>query len=30
MTLNDWLEKGWLGRHKPDRREIRELLAIAN
>jgi len=30
MTLNDWLEKGWLVRHKPDRREIRELLAIAD
>jgi len=30
MTLNDWLEKGWLVRHRPDRREIRELLAIAD
>lgn len=30
MTLNDWLEKGWLAIHRPDRREIRELLDIAN
>lgn len=30
MTLNDWLEKGWLVRHRPDRREIRELLGIAD
>ena len=30
MSLKDWLDKGWLVRHKPDRREIRELLAIAD
>jgi len=30
MSLNDWLEKGWLVRHRPDRREIKELLGIAD
>lgn len=30
MTLNDWLDKGWLVRHRPDRREIKELLGIAD
>jgi hypothetical protein len=29
MSLNDWLEKGWLVRHRPDRRETRELLGIS-
>ena len=28
--LNYWLEKGWLAKHRPDRREIRELLGIAD
>jgi hypothetical protein len=30
MILNDWLEKGWLVKHRPDRRETRELLGIAD
>jgi hypothetical protein len=30
MSLSDWLEKGLLVRHKPDRREIKELLGIAD
>jgi len=30
MTLNDWLDKGWLVEHRPDRRELRELLGIAD
>jgi len=30
MNLNDWLEKGWLVKHRPDRRETRELLGIAD
>jgi len=30
MSLSDWLEKGWLVKHKPNRREIRELLGIAD
>jgi len=30
MTLSDWLARGWLERHRPDRRETRELLAIAD
>ena len=30
MTLNDWLDKGWLVKHRPDRREIKELLGIAD
>ena len=30
MTVNDWLDKGWLVKHRPDRREIRELLGIAD
>jgi len=29
-TLDDWLNKGWLVKHRPERREIRELLAIAD
>ncbi len=29
MSLSDWLDKGWLVKHRPDRREIRELLGIA-
>jgi hypothetical protein len=30
MSLTDWLAKGWLVKHQPDQREIRELLAIAD
>lgn len=30
MSLSDWLDKGWLEKHRPDRREIRELLGIAD
>lgn len=30
MTLNDWLDKGWLVKHHPDRRELRELLGIVD
>jgi replication fork clamp-binding protein CrfC len=30
MSLSDWLDKGWLIKHQPDRREIRELLGIAD
>ncbi len=30
MSLSDWLDKGWLVKHQPDRREIRELLGIAD
>lgn len=30
MSLGDWLEKGWLVTHRPDRREIQELLGVAN
>jgi hypothetical protein len=30
MSLTDWLAKGWLVKHNPDRREIKELLAIAD
>jgi hypothetical protein len=30
MSLSDWLEKGWLVKHRPDRREIKELLGIAD
>ncbi len=30
MSLNDWLDKGWVVKHSPDRREIRELLGIAD
>lgn len=30
MSLSDWLDKGWLVKHRPDQREIRELLAIAD
>jgi hypothetical protein len=29
MSLSDWLDKGWIVKHRPDRREIRELLGIA-
>lgn len=30
MSLNNWLDRGWLVRHQPGRREIRELLGIAD
>jgi len=30
MGLSDWLEKGWLVKHRPNRREIKELLGIAD
>lgn len=30
MTLSDWLNNGWLTRHRADKREIRELLGIAD
>ncbi len=30
MSLSDWLENGWLVKHRPDRRETRELLGIAD
>ena len=30
MSLSDWLDKGWLARHRSDRREIKELLGIAD
>jgi len=30
MSLSDWLKKGWLVKHRPDRRETRELLGIAD
>lgn len=30
MSLSDWLDKGWLVKHRPDRREIRDLLGIAD
>jgi uncharacterized protein (UPF0332 family) len=30
MSLSDWLDKGRLVRHRPDRREIKELLSIAD
>jgi HEPN domain-containing protein len=30
MSLNLWLEKGWLKEHKPTSREIAELLAVAD
>lgn len=30
MSLSDWLDRGWLIKHRPDRREIRELLGIAD
>ncbi|NLE95020.1 MAG: hypothetical protein GX600_04940 [Dehalococcoidia bacterium] len=29
MNLSDWLARGWLQKHKPDRRETRDLFAIA-
>jgi HEPN domain-containing protein len=29
MSLNEWLAEGWLTRHRPDKREISELLGIA-
>lgn len=30
MSLSDWLGRGWLERHRPDRGETRDLLAIAD
>jgi hypothetical protein len=30
MSLSDWLARGWLQKHSPDRRETRDLLAIAD
>jgi len=30
MTLSDWLERGWLVTHRPDLREIKHLLGIAD
>jgi hypothetical protein len=30
MSLSDWLDKGWLVKHRSDRREIKELLGIAD
>jgi HEPN domain-containing protein len=30
MPLDDWLNKGWLVKYQPDRREVRELLGIAD
>ncbi|MFO7774148.1 MAG: hypothetical protein R6V59_09545 [Dehalococcoidia bacterium] len=30
MTLSDWLGRGWLVKHRPDRWEIRHLLGIAD
>jgi len=30
MSLSDWLARGWLQRHTPDRRETRDLMAIAD
>ncbi len=30
MSLSDWLDRGWLIKHRPDRREVRELLGIAD
>ena len=30
MSLSDWLDKGWVVKHRPDRREIKELLGIAD
>ena len=30
MSLSDWLEKGWLVKHRADRQEIKELLGIAD
>jgi hypothetical protein len=30
MSLNDWLNKGWLVKHRSSRREINDLLAIAD
>jgi len=30
MTLSDWLERGWLVTHRPDRWEIKHLLGIAD
>jgi hypothetical protein len=29
-NLNDWLEEGWLVKHRLDRRETREILGIAD
>jgi uncharacterized protein (UPF0332 family) len=30
MSLSDWLDKGWLVKHRLDRREIKELFSIAD
>jgi hypothetical protein len=30
MSLSDWLARGWLQKHTPDRRETRDLMAIAD
>ena len=30
MSLSDWLDKGWVVKHRPDRQEIKELLGIAD
>jgi len=30
MSLSDWLDRGWLVKHRPDRREVSELLGIAD
>jgi hypothetical protein len=30
MTLEDWLARGWLTRHRASREEIRRLLAVAD
>ena len=30
MSLNDWLNNGWLVAHKTSKREIRDLLGVAD
>lgn len=30
MSLRDWLDRGWLATHRPDPREIQELLGVAD
>ena len=30
MSLSDWLARGWLQTHRPDRRETRDLFAIVD
>lgn len=30
MSLNDWLDKGWLVKHEPDKQEISDLLSVAD